>query len=318
MGEKMHYWDFFPAANNKGSVPVWGFAEVIATQCEGVDVGERFYGYFPMSTHLIVEPEQIRSGSFVDGASHRSKLPFVYNQYLRCARDPLYHADNEALQMLLRPLFLTSFLIGDFLADNGFFGATQIILTSASSKTSIALAHLLQRGKASREHSIEVIGLTSQGNVDFVQNLGYYDRTLDYQSLKDLDTTAGSMIVDMAGNTKLLAELYRLLGTQLKYSCMVGLSHWDQFGALPDDLPEPKPVLFFAPTQAQKRIAEWGGAKFQSLITEQWHTFAASAGDWVEVEKSYGPEATGVVYEQVLGGSANPKTGQQVSLFGRL
>lgn len=315
MGEKMHYWDFFPVADGKGSIPVWGFAEVIATQCEGIALGERFYGYLPMSTHLVVEPGQVQSTSFVDAASHRRGLPLVYNQYLRCAKDLLYRADNEPLQMLLRPLFLTSLLIDDFLADNGFFAASQVILTSASSKTAIALAYLLKQAQSSREQTIDIVGLTSQGNLEFVQSLGYYDRVLDYNTLDALDTAATSIIVDFAGNSKLVADLYRLLGTQLQYSCMVGLSHWDQFQALPDDLPEPKPVLFFAPTQAQKRIKEWGGAKFQTLITHQWNAFADAANDWLEIETSCGPEATQLVYEQVLGGSANPKTGQQVSLF---
>jgi hypothetical protein len=43
----------------------------------------------------------------------------------RCSRDPFYTADSESVQALLRPLFITSWLIDDFLADNDFFGATR-------------------------------------------------------------------------------------------------------------------------------------------------------------------------------------------------
>jgi hypothetical protein len=315
LGEKMHYWDFFPTTDHNGIIPVWGFAEVIATRCDGIEAGERFYGYYPMSTHLIVEPNHVQSTGFLDGANHRRELPPVYNQYLRCATDPLYRADNEPLQMLLRPLFLTSFLIDDFLADNEFFSASQIILTSASSKTAIALAYLLKQAKPSSKHSIDIMGLTSKGNVEFVKSLGYYDHVLDYGSANELDIEKASMIVDFAGNGKLLADLYRILGTQLKYSCMVGLSHWDEFQSRPIDLPNPQPVMFFAPSQAQKRIKEWGGAKFQSLIGNQWNAFAAAVNDWLDVEMSNGPEAARIVYKKVLGGAANPKTGQQVSMF---
>ncbi|MGI1678230.1 MAG: DUF2855 family protein [Cellvibrionaceae bacterium] len=319
MGDKLRYWDFFPASDNKGCIPVWGFAEVTASRCHDIEKGDRFYGYFPMATHLIVEPSQVRKSSFVDGASHRSELAFVYNQYLRCSEDPLYREDNEPLQMLFRPLFTTSFLIDDFLADNNFFGASQIILTSASSKTAISLAYLLQHAKTSREQSVDIIGLTSKGKVDFVNSLGYYDQTLDYDALDSLGANeAGnktSVIVDFAGNTQLIENLHRRLAEQLKYTCMVGLSHWEENLNLPKDLPGPKPIMFFAPSQSQKRMKEWGGKKFQSLLEQQWSSFSKSASQWVEIETSFGPKATEVIFEKILRGEADPKTGQQVSLF---
>lgn len=313
VGDRLRYWDFFPAPDNKGSIPVWGFADVVASRCDDVEVGARFYGYYPMATHLLVEPAPIRASGFIDGTDHRSGLATVYNQYLRCSEDPLYHADTEALQMIFRPLFTTSFLIDDFLADNDFFAASQIVITSASSKTAISLAYLLQKAKASRAHQVEVIGLTSKGNVDFVESLGYYDQTLDYEALDALSDNA-SVIVDFAGNTRLVEYLHRRLAEKLTYSCMVGLSHWEDNYALPAGLPGPKPIMFFAPSQSQKRIDEWGGKQFQSRLAQQWHGFSESASQWLEVEESAGPEAAQDVYERVLKGQVNPKTGQQVSL----
>lgn len=317
MGDKLRYWDFFPASDNKGSIPVWGFGEVVSSRCVDVEIGERFYGYFPMATHLIVEPSEVRKSSFVDGVSHRSELPVIYNQYLRCSEDPLYRGDTEALQMVFRPLFTTSFLIDDFLADNKFFSASQIILTSASSKTAIALAYLLQKGRASREHSVEVIGLTSRGNMEFVRRLGYYDRTLGYDELNNLSDEA-SVIVDFAGNTQVVESLYRSLAEHLKYACMVGLSHWEENQTLPKDLPGPKPVMFFAPSQSQKWIKEWGGKKFQSLLVQQWDSFSKAASQWMEIESSFGPKATEIIFDKTIRGKVNPKTGQQVSLYSKV
>jgi len=315
MGDKLRYWDFFPAAENQGSIPVWGFGEVVSSRCGEIEIGDRFYGYYPMATHLVVEPSQIRKSIFVDGASHRSELPVIYNQYLRCSEDPLYRDDNEALQMVFRPLFTTSFLIDDFLADNGFFSASQIILTSASSKTAIALAYLLQQAKASREQSVEVVGLTSKGNIDFVKSLGYYDQILDYDELNNL-SDKDCVIVDFAGNTQVIENLYRCLSKQLKYSCMVGLSHWEENQTLPKDLPGPKPIMFFAPSQSQKRIKEWGGKKFQSLLVESWNDFSKAASQWLEIEGSFGVKAVEVIFDKTIKGESNPKTGQQASLFG--
>ena len=53
-GEAMQYWDFFPAPEGYGRIPVWGFGDVVASKCDGIAVGERIYGYLAMSSH--VEP----------------------------------------------------------------------------------------------------------------------------------------------------------------------------------------------------------------------------------------------------------------------
>ena len=38
-GEAMSYWDFFPAEDGWGRVPMWGFAEVERSEAEGVEAG---------------------------------------------------------------------------------------------------------------------------------------------------------------------------------------------------------------------------------------------------------------------------------------
>src|SRR5271154_512776 len=50
MGEIMSYWDFFPAADGWGRVPMWGFAEVERSEAEGVEPGLRLYGDLPPSS----------------------------------------------------------------------------------------------------------------------------------------------------------------------------------------------------------------------------------------------------------------------------
>ena len=37
----MSYWDFFPAEQGWGRVPMWGFAEVERSEAEGVEPGTR-------------------------------------------------------------------------------------------------------------------------------------------------------------------------------------------------------------------------------------------------------------------------------------
>ena len=55
----------------------------------------------------------------------------------------MFRPDQADEYLLLWGVFMTSFLVDDYLADNDFLGATQTIVTSASSKTSICLAHCL-------------------------------------------------------------------------------------------------------------------------------------------------------------------------------
>src|SRR5437870_8377582 len=79
-GDAMRYWSFFPTTPGRGRVPVWGYADVEASRAQGMDEGQRVYGYLPMATHLAVTPDRITSGTFVDAAAHRAELPPVYNQ----------------------------------------------------------------------------------------------------------------------------------------------------------------------------------------------------------------------------------------------
>lgn len=310
MGEHMRYWQFFPAPANRGLIPVWGFAEVQASRCEGVEPGARFYGYYPMSTHLVVKPEQVKGGSFVDGSEHRRPLPALYNQYLRCSRDPFYSAGSEPVQMLLRPLFTTSFLLDDFFADNHFFDAKRLVLTSASSKTAIGLAYLLHR-----EQHCEIVGLTSPTNRAFVEGLGCYDRVLGYDQVADLDARVATATVDFAGNGELLGRLHTYFAAQLRHSCLVGASHWDQRAGLPKDLPGARPQLFFAPAQAEKRLQEWGGTGFHQHLAERWASFTAFTEQWLSFEHGLGPTAVGRMYQEILAGHASPQTGHVLSLF---
>jgi hypothetical protein len=302
-GDAMKYWNFFPSEAGFGKVPVWGFATVSESKCNDVETGDRFYGYFPMSSHLIVSPAKLSTGGFFDSKAHRSELSPIYNFYTRLAGDPGYVADLEEIQMLFRPLFTTSFLIDDFLADNAFYGAEQIILSSASSKTAYGLAFQLAKRKG-----LKVVGLTSLGNVDFVEKMNLYDQVVGYADIETINTSVKSVFVDMAGNGDVRARIHSHLNKMLAYSCSVGASHWDQMGAN-TDLAGPKPILFFAPSQAQKRSTDWGATGLQARIGEAWNSFVSQASEWVDVVEIEGKDAMLDIYQKTLEGSASPRNG---------
>ncbi len=315
-GDAMNYWGFFPTGDpTTGCIPVWGFANVIESRREGVAVGERFYGYFPIATDVVLEPARIHVAGFSDGAVHRRELHAVYNHYLRCSADPGYTAAREAEQALLRPLFITSFLIDDFLADSGFFGAQAVILSSASSKTAYGTAFCLAQRRSAG--GAKVIGLTSQANLAFTRSLGCYDEVMTYDAVATLPADVPTVYVDFSGSVGLRASIHRHFGDRLTYSCSVGGTHWDELGS-GKGLPGPKPTLFFAPAQIKKRHADWGAAGFQQRTADAWAAFmrpvTATEKPWLRVVRGQGAAAIESTYAALLGGSTNPAEGHMLAV----
>jgi uncharacterized protein DUF2855 len=307
-GEAMSYWSFFPAKDGWGRVPTWGFAEVSASRDSPLEVGARLYGYLPPSSELVVAPARVDARGFVDGSAHRSKLPGAYNSYALVDADPIYEADTERQQMLLRPLFFTSYLIDDFLDDASMFGAHTAILSSASSKTSSALGFLL-----SRREGIEVVGLTSPRSLDFARGLGVYDRVLAYGDVDSLGDDA-AVYVDMAGDAQVRAVVHAHYGDMLAHSAVVGATHHDRMGEVPESLAGPRPTFFFAPDRVAKRTTEWGREEFERRLAEAWRPYVEWTNGWLEVIDGQGGEALEAAYLDLLDGRIDPATAHVLSL----
>ena len=165
-GDRLSYWNFFPSQEGWGRVPVWGYVRVLRSRHPDITGGERYYGYVPMASQLVVSAGRVGPRGFIDQAAHRQPMPAVYNRYSRASADA--GADSEALEMILRPLFLTSFLLAEFLRRENLFGARRIVFSSASSKTAYGTAFML----AGAAGNVEIVGLTSPRNLKFVQDLG--------------------------------------------------------------------------------------------------------------------------------------------------
>jgi hypothetical protein len=307
-GETMSYWDFFPADDGWGRVPMWGFADVEQSEAEGVEPGARLYGYLPPSSHLVVMPVGVDEHGFMDAAPHRAPLPSTYQRYAQTDADPFYRADTEEIQMLLRPLFFTSFLIDDQLADEGLAARGPIVISSASSKTSIAAAFLL----AQRE-GVELVGLTSPRSAQFVKSLGIYGRTVTYDEIDSLEREPATF-VDVAGDGGVRLAVHSHFGDELVHSMAVGATHWEEFGAGQGELPGPSPVFFFAPDRVVKRSKDWGGASLQTRVADAWHPFCEWTAGWLDVVRGEGFEAVQSAYLDVLDGRVDPKTAHVLSL----
>ncbi len=304
VGDGFGYWNFFPASDSKGIVPVWGHARVIESRHAEFAEGERVYGYLPMATHLDVFPGNVSASGFTDMAEHRQPMSPVYNQYSRLAADPEHDPVREGERMIFGPLFKTGFLIEYFMRSENWFGASQLILTSASSKTAMGLASVAKQYSP----QIKRIGLTSAGNLEFVTASGLYDVVLPYDAVDSI-ATEPSVSVDFAGNSKLLNAIHTHFGGALKYSCLVGVTHIEEREGGTDDITGPTPTLFFAPDHAVAFFKSVGPKDAGNILAQSWRDFLSDAGDSISLERRKGLAAARDVFVEMASGSVDPAKG---------
>jgi len=307
IGDMLQYWTFFPAPDGWGRVPVWGYADVVESASDEVAVGTRVYGYLPMSDELVVTPGRVGPDDFTDTAPHRAPMAAAYNRYQVVPPAADRDADAEERQMLLYPLFFTSFLIDDALADTGFSGATVVVVSSASSKTAIGTAFQLRR------RDVEVVGLTSAANRAFVEGLDLYDRVVTYDDLGSLGGGT-AVYVDIAGNADVKAAVHRHYGDDLAASLIVGDTHWDDDADPTTEITGPAATFFFAPDQITKRNADWGREGLQAAVDEAWAAYTAWADGWLTITRRSGAEAALATFAELVENRADPATGFIVSM----
>ena len=220
----------------------------------------------------------------------------------------------DAIRALLFPLHITAFCLCDSLAEDSYLGASQVIIISASSKTAIGLA----QGLADVEDAPKIIGLTSAGNAAFVESLGCYDEVISYDDLSNLNYSAESVMVDMAGNREILGTLHGELGDNMLKCLTVGMTHWDNETTAEDALGQAmlrdRTEFFFAPAHIQKRIGDWGHEGYAKETNLFMNARGLQSKNWMQVKEISGLEKFTSTYEDVVAGKINPNEGIIVNL----
>ena len=304
LGDMLRYWEFFPREEGWGQIPVWGLGEVVASNAAELETGARLFGYFPMSTHMTLTPARVRETGVADATAHRTSLPPAYNAYRFIPPSAL-----DDYLVVLMPLFFLGFLLDDALEADGDHGATTAIVSSASSKTAIATAfQLAKRG-------VEVVGLTSARNAEFVSGLEPYARVVTYDDVEQLER-APSMYLDIAGDASLRRRVHEHLTDALRHSAFIGATHWDamQGGADDADLPGPAPAMFFAPDRLTQRTEDWGRAGLDERTGAAFAEFAEWCGGWLRIDRASGSEAATAAYHDVLEGRVAPDAAHVLNL----
>ena len=313
-GDMIGYWKYYPVESengvNWGKVPVWGMADIVESKCNGVEVGERIYGFLSMSSEVIMRPGKMKAASFVDMAEHRKPLPELYNGYSRTEGEPALYKTLENERCLLFPLFITGYVLADFLADNDYWGAEQILIGSVSSKTGFGMAAFLN---SETNFSGKLVGLTSSGNKAFVESLGDCQQIVTYGKESEIDSSKKAAYVDMSGNGELRNTLHNHLGNNMVRSIGVGATHWEERRS-GGEMPGAKPEFFFAPAQIGKRNKDWGPGVLMQKAYAAGAQLAARTSDNLNVEFLNGMEAARDIWIETLDNKVSPKRGIMVSL----
>jgi len=301
LGFTMGYWGFFPADEGYGIVPVWGFATVVASNHPDVSAGEKVFGYLPMASHWVVKAGKVAPHGFADVHEKRKSISPVYDQYLRCASDPGYNANREAWQLNFRPLYMTSFVLDDFVDE--FSNGQSLLLSSASSKTALGTAQLLKDQKAQRNANYQVIGLTSATNLDMVKASSCYDQVFTYNDVNSLSKQQDYWLLDFAANGTLINALRDSLGDKLSKVTLIGATDWKA-----EQKPNKKALdaeIFFAPARVKQRQQEWGHHAFLSKYAHAWQGFASKIQATFFEQEHVGTAAMIALYHDTLNGTAN-------------
>ena len=288
LGDALRYWDLFPAEAGWGRIPAWGYLRVRSSRVAGIEAGHRAFGMCPMATEVILRPERAGQASFTEGSAHRSGLASAYNVYAWA--DAATPGADDAL-VVLRPVFWLSFTLDDYLSQAG-HADRAVIVTSASSKAAIGLAHLL----AAR--GMPVIGLTSADHEPFVTGLAVYHQVIPYQRAGDAPA-AGAVLVDIAGNAALRDQIERAHPGRLAETIVAGRAHPEA----DIDGGEP-PVTFFVPDVIRTRARELGWAVLEQRFQAALAGFASAAGSWLNVISHPGLDAVDDLYQSMLGHAA--------------
>eukprot|EP01071_Lankesteria_metandrocarpae_P001423 Lankesteria_metandrocarpae@DN1538_c0_g1_i1.p1 len=322
-GDALKYWEFFPIDPPFGRVPAMGWATVVESNNSKIGVGGEYYGWYPMACTTVIAATATSDG-FRDDGAHRGPHAAVYRSYVEEKSEPMYQAvlsltgDVECKDrvVLLRGLFLTGYLAEDFFFDSAgatdrgeptYFGAKQVIVMSASSKTAIGFAQ-----RAAQRGAAKVVGVTSTGNTAFVRSIGYYDQVITYEGVSVIDKSIAAVSIDMAGNAAVLRAVHMHLGDQLKYSMTVGRSHHDAPSVGTDtaaEMPGPKPQMFFAPSEIARRNEQWGQEAYQKSCGEALALFVKESRAWMSIKHYSGTEGPALAWTDLLNRKVLPSVG---------
>ncbi|HEY4069642.1 MAG TPA: DUF2855 family protein [Burkholderiaceae bacterium] len=291
MGDELGYWALFPAsAPGLGRIPAWGHGRVLHSAVDGVGTDVRLFGLWPMASHAILRGRSSRLG-LRETSPHRQRLNPVYNQY---ALSPPAQGEAAELRALFHPLFVTSFVLSRYLDEHDYFGASELAIVSASSKTALGTAFLVNGTR-------RLVGLTSNRNAPWLTQTRLYDTVLPYGNRHGLRDVERCLIVDFSGDRALVEAVSADLGHRCAGRIHVGATHGGSVGqgATPNDVGD---QLFSGPQQIERYAAEWGPMEFDHRLQRALAAFTAALRPSFTLRHGDGADGMALAYRELQQG----------------
>jgi hypothetical protein len=201
----MHYWEFYPTHEEGwGIVPVWGFGTVVQSLHPGVAVGERLYGYWPMASSAILQPDRLGERELRRcGAAPAPRCTASYNRYLRSSRDPSTHRTPRTCRRCCARCT-------DVLADRRLPGRQRLLRGAHGAALQCfeqdGVGHGAAPAATRRHHHDRIHGPGQHG---LLRKPGLL-RTgvLPYADVATLDAATPCVYVDFAGDARFRAQVH--------------------------------------------------------------------------------------------------------------
>ncbi len=313
------------------NVPAWGVATVTESRNPEFSAGDRFRGFLHMTNVVQMKARRTPEG-FTAYGGDRDKINPAYNGFLTVDPDghsPIRGSGQKAdLAMASAPGAGSGFIMAELLRMNDFYGANSVVLSSASSKLSLATALLLRKERD--EGRLEkIVGYTAETNADFVRSTELYDDVVTYDAGLPGDEHLRHLLVDVAGD----AQIYKRSQAKFVKAFAVGGTHSDAESSVftafgpsgflkmiaemmgPAFIKKwaarnlrPKLEMFFAPSVIQDLLARWGREEMDARSDAALTAFvdAAVDGGWIKVSRSETPEAAQAAYRRIVEGRVPP------------
>lgn len=160
-------------------------------------------------------------------------------------------------------------------------------------------AHLLKNDSSISQ---KVVGLTSAGNVDFVESIECCDQIVTYGDESEIATGLPTARIDMSGDGPLTSTLHHMLGEN------------EAERGRDKGLPGAAPTSFFAPSHMAKRNAEWGQGEIWRRRSEAGAGIARSVSGQFAVEHISGAEDIAQIWRAMLENKVAPSRGIMISM----
>ncbi len=343
MGEApfLKFFHVYPLEDHKDlvNVPAWGLGTIVETENPEFNVGERYRGFFHMTNVVQMKAKRSSDGLVAIGGN-RDKLNKAYNRFVRVSDGPTSPftgvGSKPDLAMVAAPGALSGFVIYELLRMKDYYGGNSVVLTSASSKLSLATAVCLQEARTSGKVK-KVVGYTSAANAEFVRSTGLFDDVLTYDQNLPSNKEFQFVMIDVAGD----ATIFQRNKKQLKKTLAVGGTHsnakastFTAFGPSGlakmvsgmmapksvanwvDNKLDPKLEMFFAPSVMATLVDEFGKEVFEKMGDAALNKFVVAAIDngWITVVRGEEPEAIQASYDRVFRGKLPPSEAVILSL----